>query len=138
MRISVWPRRATLALAAVATLTLTACASLGGGAEQRVQNNAQARWDALLGGDFDKAYAFSTEGFKKVVTQRQYPLRFSNAVKWLGASVTQVRCPQADKCTVQVRLRFQPVLHRSTEPSVTFIDETWLLENGQWRVVQDL
>ena len=122
-------------------LTLSACASLGGGSnpQQQVSQRATERWQALVKGEISRAYSYNTPGFRAVVTPDSYRYRFGSAVNWVGAEVIRVTCPDADKCTALLRIDFKPVLSRpGGAPISTHIDETWLLENGQWWFFQKI
>ena len=117
---------------------LSGCGSILESKEQTVQKAAQARWDALLSDDFDKAYLYTTKGFQQIVSKRQYPQRYGGAVSWLGAKVVQVECPQADKCVVRIRLTFKVRLNSQAGPADSFFNENWILEDGQWRIVHNI
>ncbi len=117
-----------------AVLTLSACASLGGGnPQEQVRQRATQRWQALVAGEFSRAYTYTTPAFRAVISVDAYRSRFGAAVTWLGAEVTRVECPEADKCTTQLRIEFRPTMSRKSSDKVsTYLDETWLFEGGQW------
>jgi len=130
-----------ISVAAVsASLVLGACSSLGlqtpqGQATQR----ANARWQALVASQFDLAYSYNTPGFRALVTPETYRGRIGSAVKWVSAEVSKVNCPQADKCDVQIKLNYKPILGgRAGDTYATYLDESWLLEDGQWWIYQPL
>lgn len=134
-------RRATRLCAwLLASLTLSACASLGGGnPQEQVRQRATERWQALVAGEFSRAYTYSTPGFRAVVTPDGYRSRIGSAVTWLGAEVIRVNCPEANKCTALLRIDYKPVLIRQNGVKVsTHIDETWLFEDGQWWFFQKI
>lgn len=123
----------------VASLALAACASMGGGAETKVSQRASERWKALVAGEFSKAYVYSTPGYREIVTVDGFRGRFGSAVVWVGAEVVSVICPEPVKCNAVIRLEYKPLKGgRSGTPLNTHIDETWLLEGGQWWVFQPL
>lgn len=124
---------APLALA----LTLSACASLSGGPEAQVRDRADARWQVLRAGEFDKAYAYSTTAFRAVVSPESYRQRFGSAVQWIGSQVTAVTCPEPSRCQVKLHIQARPLVVKFGNLD-TDIEETWLLEDGQWRVFQPL
>jgi|SRR5450759_1006085 len=132
-----WSHRArwtSLCLSLCAALTLAACANLGGGnPEAQVRQRATERWQALVAGEFSRAYSYNTPGFRAVVSADGYRNRIGGAITWLGAEVVGVNCPEADKCTARLRIDFKPLLSRPSAANVsTHVDETWLLENGEW------
>ena len=121
-------------------LTLSACASLGGGTpEEQVRQRATERWQALVAGQFSRAYSYNTPGFRAVVTPDGYRNRFGSALTWLGAEVIRVDCPEASKCNALVRVDFRPVLSRKDDVKLSsHVDETWLLEDRQWWYFQKI
>ncbi len=133
-------RWATLSASICASLSLAACASLGGGTpEEQVRQRATQRWQALAAGEFSRAYNYNTPSFRSVVTPDGYRNRFGGAVSWKAAEVDRVTCPEVDKCTARLRVDFKPVLSHPNSPAIsTHMDETWLLENGQWWYFQKI
>jgi hypothetical protein len=121
-------------------LTLSACASLGGKPpEEQVKQRATERWQALVGGQFSRAYSYNSPGFRAVVTPDGYRNRIGSAVTWLGAEVIRVNCSEADKCIALVRIDYKPVTGRQTAPKIsTHVDETWLFEDRQWWFFQKI
>lgn len=139
-----WSQRArwaSLGATLCVTLTLAACASLGGGGtpEEQVRQRAAERWQALAKGEFSRAYTYNTPGFRAVVTPDGYRNRFGSAVTWLGAEVIRVNCPEAKKCEAFLRIDFKPTLNLHKTGNIsTHIDETWLFEDGQWWYFQKI
>jgi hypothetical protein len=131
------PRRALGWAGLVASLVLAACVAVPTAKpEDQVRSRATERWQALVSGDYLKAYTFSTEGYKAVVKADAYKQRFG-AAAWSGAEVVGVNCPEVDKCTARVRIDYINVMSRkSLNKITTHIDETWLLEGGQWSIFQ--
>jgi hypothetical protein len=123
-----------------AGVTLSACASLGGGPpEEQVKRRANERWQALVGGQFSRAYDYSAPSFKAVVTPDGYRNRFGSAISWQGAEVIRVVCPEVTKCVAVVRIDFKPVLSIQKNSTIsTHYEETWLLEMGQWWLYQKI
>lgn len=124
-------RRGLLTLAAAA---LAGCAAFQPPTpEEQLRARAQARWDALKRGDFDKAYTFLSPGSRTMVSREQYRNGFGNAVAWKAVDVASVSCETSEKCIVRVRIEHEPVLLRSRLGTIeSHMDETWLLDGGQW------
>jgi hypothetical protein len=133
-------RRTSLWAALCLSLAVSACASLAPGKpEDQVRQRATERWQALVKGEFIRAYSYSTPGFKAVITADGFRNRFGGAVTWLGAEVVSVKCEEANKCVATIKLEFKPALNvRKTEPMVNHFDETWLLDQGQWWLFQKI
>lgn len=115
-----------------ATLIAVGCASMSGPPEEQVRKRASERWEALVKSDFNKAYGFSTSGFRAVVKPESFPARLQGPVVWLGAEVINVTCPEPVKCVARVRIDHRTLVARSAGDTSTYIDETWLLEDKQW------
>lgn len=121
-------------------LLLVACAGLSGATpETQVRQRATERWQALVGGDFNRAHSFNTPGFRAVVDANSFRGRIGNAGSWIGAEVVDVNCLEKAKCVARVRIDFKPVLSRRFGDKIsTHTDETWLLEDGQWWIFQPI
>ena len=126
----------TLALGA---LTLAGCAAFAPSTpEQAVQQRATAYWKARVAGQVDKAYALSIPSYRKLRTEAQFKLQFGAGASVESAEVAKVVC-EAEKCTVKVKLGVKPALMGLKVGTIaTYVDETWLLEDGQWWRYQEL
>ncbi len=136
-----WRLRFSRLFAMVAALTLAACASTGAGpdAEQQVRQRATERWQALVKGEFTRAYSYNTPGYRAVVSADTYRSRFGTAVTWLGSEVVTLRCPETTRCEARLRIEFKPLLSSKFGDKIfTHVDETWLFEDGQWWFFQDI
>ncbi|MFT3778202.1 MAG: hypothetical protein QM772_07985 [Ottowia sp.] len=128
------PRRALLASAALgAALWLAGCAGLAPQTpEAIVEQRADARWAYLIDGDFEKAWEFTQPGFRAVVKRERYHRRFGAGATWTGMQVHEVKC-EAERCNVRLRVsaKVQTPPFRNQEV-VTYIEEVWVREDGQW------
>jgi len=111
------------------------CASIGAGsrpAEQVVLERAQARWNALVDRDFAAAYTYLTAGYRAVVPLAAYRRQTTGPAQWEGAKAHSAKC-EAARCIVAVEITFRIGLpgHADRVQS-SFVDETWVLEDGQW------
>jgi len=51
----------------------------------------------------------------------------------------KVDCPETTRCLANIRIDFVPLLGGRFGAKInTHIDETWLLEDGQWWVFQSI
>lgn len=116
---------------------LAACASLQTKPEDAVTERANARWQALVKGDMAKAYAYSTPGFRAVVNLEGFKARTGIAGRWHAAQVVKVTCDTPERCKAIIKLEFSTLIPGfSRDKMATHIDETWLLEDGQWWIFQ--
>ena len=133
--------RASKLAAACLSLALAACAAFAPSTpEEQVKSRAQARQDLLLKGDRKRAYEYFTPGYRGTVSADTYVGSFGTAVETVGATVESVRCETLDKCVAQVKLQLKPVGIRGFAGNMitTYVNETWLLDAGQWWLFQTL
>lgn len=133
-------RRLSLGLALGAFLTLAGCTSLSSAPPpEQVRQRATERWQALIAGDFKKAYTYNTPGFRAAVTPDGFRGRFGNTGTWLAGDVLDVNCPEEAKCIAKLRIDFKYTLsNRYGDKLTSVVEEIWLLEAGQWWVFQAL
>ena len=127
-------RRLSLGSILCASLLLGACASVGNTTpEAQVTQRANARWQALVGNNTSAAYALTSPSFRSVVDMETYRKRTGSAVLWEAAEAAAVECSQPDLCKAKIRIDVKPLIARGAANKFsTYIDETWVLENGQW------
>jgi hypothetical protein len=124
--------RRSLVVALLAAV-LAGCASTPTTPEEIVRERAQARWNALLKGDFEGAYGYITPGGRAVVPLATYRGRIGSAVTWKSAEVASVTCETLERCTVQVKVTYLPVMRRAAVGTIErYLDETWVVDAGQW------
>lgn len=124
----------TLAAAVLAAL-LGACATSGGPPqtpEEIVRQRAEARWQALAQRDWQAAYGYITPAQRQAMSYDAWVSRLGTAATWTGAEVANVQCEDA-RCVVNIRLQAQAIGPARRLPLIeTYMEETWLLEEGQW------
>ena len=126
------------ACVALLLATLGGCASVSTRApEEVIAERATDRWAGFIKGDLAKAYQYNTPGYRGMVTQQRFQEMRGRDGRVISASVYKVTCEQADKCTVRMQLKaFSPLVtgQRNPKPTEieTYVNETWLLEEGQW------
>jgi hypothetical protein len=121
---------AVLALA----LFLSACAGSSVKTES-ISDRAQARWDALLAGEFERAYALLSPGYRSSVPLRNFEMSFLlRRVQYDSANYLDHQC-EADACTVRIRTGYtimMPMRGVQTWKSKAVIEEKWVRVNDQW------
>jgi uncharacterized protein YchJ len=75
-------------------------------AEQQVARMAQSRWDSLIKGDYDTAYASISPATRALISKPDY-VRKVGLVKWVTAKVVKVECAVDDLCTVSMEARYE-------------------------------
>jgi hypothetical protein len=133
---------------ALVALTMAAgCATTGGGLTKdappevkaaAVKERSSARWEALIKGDKDAAYAYLSPGTRQMVTLEQYRAR-PQAINYKAVQVEKVDC-DAETCMVGLKVTYDYLPGKGTTRAAgvtTYLQETWVLENGQawfaWR-----
>lgn len=129
---------------ALALTLLAGCAASGGKSVATVppEERAQQRWDALLAGDFIKAYGFLSPGMRSESTAEAYAAQMSvRPVKWQAAEVAGAECEADDAgglCRVTVRVTFTAPANTPGVKqlgSTTSLIERWIQVDGQWYFV---
>lgn len=123
----------------LSAIALSGCATLGSPTpEQKVQQRAEAFWQARLRGQPEQAYSLLSPAYRQVRTLEQYRAQYGAAAAVKAASVVNVTC-EAEKCAVRIKIEAAPALMGvNVGTIVTGLDETWLLEDGQWWRFQSL
>lgn len=117
----------------VAAALLAGCAALPASApEDAVRARAQARWDAVIAGDWEKAYGFATPAYRAALDLHQFRVRHDALIKHRKASVFDVACESDTLCKVKMQVTFTPPQDIPTPDLTTVIEERWVAEDGQW------
>lgn len=139
--VSVWRQTGRLVAVSVAVLGVASCAVSPNGDEraakagpearqEQVASRAMARWDALIKGDVDAAYAFLSPTARETVTLEQYK-RNTRKNGFREARIDAVSC-DADACTVKLWVTYDHPAMKGIETPIT---ETWVFDKGQaWYV----
>jgi len=116
---------------------MVGCATTGGTPEQVVSQRANAYWKARMASDYKVAYELSTASYRKLRTQEQFRRQFGSTAAVNDAQVHKTTCEPA-KCVVRMKLTTTPALPMLNVGTIPlYVDETWLLEDGQWLRYQE-
>jgi len=142
-----WAEGIRFGSAVVALAVGSGCATMGGGLTKdtppevkaaAVKERSSARWEALIRGDKDAAYAYLSPGTREVMTLEQYRGR-PQAINFTAVQVDKVDC-DAETCMVGLSLTYDYLPAKGTTRAkgiTTYVQETWVLEKGQawfaWR-----
>ena len=127
-------------LAIFAPIALAACVGMNPTSpEEVVTQRVNERWKALVSGDFSRSYGYTSPSFRSLISQDVYRGRIGSAVSWVAGEVASVQCPDAIKCVARVRIDYKPLMRgRAGDTFSTYVDETWVLEGGQWWAFEPL
>lgn len=129
------------AIFAAAVVVLAGCAASGSltrespveARQAATTARVQARWDAVIQGDYEQAYSYMTEASRELVSLERFKGRFG-AVAYRSAKVQGVSC-DADACKADVIVGYD---HRRIKGGATRLTETWVLERGQMSYVDPI
>lgn len=98
-----------------------------------LRTRAEARWTALVAGDFDKAYEFETPAYRALYNARQYRTKYGSGLRWQGARVVKLepKSPEVATVTIEVDYSFH-VSGQGMMDNKGLVTETWLWVEGQW------
>ena len=113
------------------TVLLAGCAGMGTPKtpEQRVAERAQSRADALIAGDFEKSFRYTTPAFQQGFGLNNYTRRYAGASRWNKAEVADVSC-SGDRCEVSLRITYRTF--RGGFENTRSMDERWIEVDGNW------
>jgi uncharacterized protein YchJ len=127
-----------------AVIALTACSGiqpLSGSSEldakQQVARMAQSRWDSIIQGDYDAAYAAISPATRALISKIDYQ-RKAGLVKWVTAKVVKVECAADDLCSVSMEARYEyrnrnvGRVENTQQPK-----EMWRKKDGVWWFVPE-
>ncbi|MDX1461184.1 MAG: hypothetical protein R3348_09025 [Xanthomonadales bacterium] len=122
--------------------TLAACAGMG--ASGSLEERAQARWDALLGGDWERAYEFLSPGARMAMSEEAFrELMANRTIQWTGVEVAEVGPCDAEvgSCDVTANISYRvsrgvPGLRKPIELTKG-VTESWIKVDGTWYFVPD-
>jgi len=120
----------------VASGFLAACDPMGEAAQapqDLVKARAEQRWQAMVAGEYEKAYEFLSPGFRSRVSAKEFRGRFEGRTEWTGADIQGVEC-EDDLCvaTVVARFRFLGAHPFPPYDGETAEKENWIRSEGQW------
>ncbi|MHB1402301.1 MAG: hypothetical protein ACYCWB_07885 [Thiobacillus sp.] len=130
-------------LACVALWALSGCAALqpnGGEQWQESQRpvlaaRAEARWGALIKGDIENAYMYTTPEYRAVVNLQQYKGKYGRVLDWRGARVVDISYDVPTVATVSVEVTYRvdlPGAGGELIETQKTISEKWMYKNREW------
>ena len=109
-------------------LSVAACATVAPKpADAIVKERAQARWDLMVQGEFDRAYEYFSPSSKAVMPASAFKSRIKPGF-WKAVKVEKVECSSADRCEVKVNISYD---YRGTRIETPH-QETWIRDESNW------
>jgi hypothetical protein len=118
-------------VAGVLTIVLFGCAAVTPRSEAVVKERAQARWDALVKGDFNAAYGYMSPGSRSVTSATDYAAGLRRGF-WKSAVVDKVECGSAQSCEVHATIEYEFSGMRTKTP----LRESWVRDGSEWWYLQ--
>jgi hypothetical protein len=122
-------------LVLLAVMLLSACAATPASTEDVIKERAQARWDALLDGDFATAYSYFSPGYRSTITVVDFEIGVRmRKVRYRTAEYLGHSC-ENDVCTVQIKVGYlvaRPVPGLDNWESESMLSEQWINSDGEW------
>jgi len=97
-----------------------------------VAERAQQRWDLLVKGDFEGAYALISPAGRELMKPDAYASSLRKDF-WTGAKVDQVECGTTDACAVEVWIEYQYRGMKMRTP----VHEKWIKQKSDWWFVME-
>jgi len=143
---SVASNRRSLTVAGLAFATLTAlsgCATLQPEDSEKWRESqrpvlierAEARWNALIKGDIEKAYTFTTPDYRAVVSAQQYRGKYGRVADWRVARVVNVSYDVPTVAAVSVEVTYRvgiPGAGGELIETKKSISEKWIYKDREW------
>jgi len=126
-------RYLTLAVSLAVTLAFTGCASMTPKTPQeQVKDLALKRWEALIGGKWETAYAMLAPSYRAVTSFNSYRGKFGVG-GWSNAEVHSVICETESACTARMVITLKiPSITHNDKGITAPVNEAWVEEDGKW------
>lgn len=116
-------------------LMLAACAAASVAQDEVIKQRAQARWDALLAGDYPVAYSYASPGYRSSASVTDFEISMrARRVKYVSAEYNGHHCEDA-LCAVKVRVGYEvvrPVTGLDKWKGTSLVEERWIYSDGNW------
>lgn len=96
----------------------------------QIAERAEARWKALIKGDFDTAYMYLTPEYRSVFSAQQFRSRFGGAVAWKLARVASVEYDRSNVAQVVVEVEYSASAGMHEVRGVRQMKERWVYTVG--------
>jgi len=122
-------------LTVLTVLLLAGCAVNPASQEQKIVDRAQARWDAIIAGDHESAYAYYSPGYRSATSVIDFAVEMrTRRVGYTSAKYVSHECGEA-RCTIKFLVGFRvpaPIPGMTVFDSTQLIEDTWVRTDGKW------
>jgi hypothetical protein len=133
-------RAVVAAIVTAVVMFVAGCATTGGNLTKDtpveskqavVRERAEARWQAIIKGDYAAAYSYFSPASREIVNLGTFEARSKAIVKYTGIKIDTVSC-EAAACKVKLFLTYD---HKVMKGVTTPVEEAWIIDGGQlWYV----
>ena len=123
---------------ALVFLVLPACSGQTSKPEdpgKELVKRAQNRWDTLLAGDYESAFAYYSPGYRSKTTMIDFAIDIrSRPVKWTSAEYLDHNCGE-NSCKVRFNVDFvvyRPLPGVDKWENSNVIEDNWVKTGGEW------
>lgn len=124
---------AKAAIAIAIALLVAGCAKYGAQSqlppEESVKLRAQAWADALLAGDLQGAWAYTSPNFRQFSTSKDYSRFVLGSGRWTSAVVDSVTCAE-EACDVRIVIEYE--MKRMKMTNRRPLDYKWVWVDSEW------
>ena len=121
---------------------LASCAGMSG-LPSNPTERSQARWDALVAGDWATAYRYLSPGARTAMSEEDYAVQMrQRTINWIAADARDASCSEDEGvCEVKVAVNYSvnrgvPGLKKAVELQRE-VAERWVYADGAWYFVPD-
>jgi len=125
-------RRSVSAFLGLLALVASVAAGAAGDLEG-LRVRAEARWAALIAGNFDEAYQFETPAYRELYKAQQYRARYGKGLRWQRAKVVKMdlKSPEVAIVTLEIDYSFS-VSGQGMMDNKGLVTEPWVWIESQW------
>lgn len=99
-----------------------------------LETRVLARWAALIKGDFEAAYKFSSPAYRELHSLDFFRSRFSGKIAWTKAEVLDVQLKDNGVASAIIKLHYD-LFQKETGRTLQMFSEnqeTWVYSEGEW------
>jgi hypothetical protein len=121
--------KSSLVVLGFIVMSVIGCATTSLDSDEAVAKRAQERLDALVAGDFAKAYSYATPAYRKTTSLLRHKPKIAGAGMWTEGTVKRVQC-EGSVCDVTVLVSYEMVNLdlKNTRP----MEQRWIKSGNQW------
>lgn len=102
-----------------------------------IAERAEARWKALIAGDFDTAYRFFSPEYRAVFSLQQFRAKFGTAVVWNFARAKSVKYDDSNVAHVLIQVEYEAPVGLQSVKGVREMAEKWLYSTeSEWYIYE--